>query len=270
MDYFWDVQKSSCKVLSKNKIKLIRSLDLKKNRSATGLFIAEGKKLVFDLLESDIVASELYCTRQAASEIVSHKADLKIETVDKEDLARISFLKTTPDIVGIFRIPKSEIDWDEIKNELTLVLDAIQDPGNLGTIVRLADWFGIRNIICSDDSADLFNPKVVQSTMGALARVKVHYVSLPKFMNQAKELAIPIYGTFMEGENLYKCDLTANGLIVMGNEGNGISENTTSCISRKISIPSYPPGVATSESLNVAMAASIICSEFRRRSICKD
>ncbi len=269
MDYFWPVPNHPNKVLSKNKIKLIRSLGLKKNRLATGLFVAEGKKLVADLLESEIVVSELFCTRQIASEIISRKHDSKIEIVDKEELSKISFLKTTPDIVGVFEIPASEIDWNEIKDDLTLVLDAIQDPGNLGTIVRLADWFGIRNMICSEDSADLFNPKVVQSTMGALARVKVHYTSLPEFMNQAKQLNIPIYGTFMKGENLYKCDLTANGLVVMGNEGNGISDNTATYISRKISIPSYPPGVVTSESLNVAMATSIICSEFRRRTICK-
>ena len=135
--------------------------------------------------------------------------------------------------------------------------------------MRLADWFGIGNIVCSEDCADLFNPKVVQSTMGALARVKVHYVQLPEFMIKAKQLNIPIYGTFMEGENIYKCDLTTNGLVVMGNEGNGISDIISTCITRKISIPSYPTGAATSESLNVAMATSIICSEFRRRIICK-
>jgi RNA methyltransferase, TrmH family len=270
LDYFWDVSIHSNKVLSKNKIKLIKSLELKKNRLTIGLFVAEGKKLVADLLESEIIVSELFCTRQIASAIISRKYDSKVEIVEKEELSKISFLKTTPDIVGVFEIPKSEIDWNIIKNDLTLVLDAIQDPGNLGTIVRLADWFGIRHIICSEDCADLFNPKVVQSTMGAFARVKVLYVSLPEFMNQAKQLNIPIYGTFMKGENIYKYDLTANGLVVMGNEGNGISKNTTAYISKKISIPSYPTGVVTSESLNVAMATSIICSEFRRQTICKD
>ncbi|HEY3389132.1 MAG TPA: RNA methyltransferase [Prolixibacteraceae bacterium] len=269
MNYFWDVSNHPYKVLSKNKIKLIKSLDLKKNRLTTGLFVAEGKKLVFDLLKSDIVVSELFCSKLLASEIIGYKQNLEIEIIDKEELSRISYLKTTPDIVGIFNIPKSAIDWNEIKDGLTLVLDTIQDPGNLGTIVRLADWFGIHNIICSTDCADLYNPKVVQSTMGALARVKVHYVALPEFLSHAKQLGIKVYGTFMEGENLYKCDLTDNGLIVMGNEGNGISENITAYISTKINIPSYPSGVVTSESLNVAIATSIICSEFRRRIICK-
>jgi TrmH family RNA methyltransferase len=257
-------------VLSKNKIKLIRSLDLKKNRLATGLFIAEGKKLVFDLLQSEFSISEIFCSKLIAPELINFRKNLKIEVIDKEELSRISFLKTTPEIVAVLNIPESAIDWVEIKENLTLVLDAVQDPGNLGTIVRLADWFGIHNIVCSEDCADLYNPKVIQSTMGAFARVKVHYTSLTEFMNQAKELNIPIYGTFMEGENLYKCDLTANGLIVMGNEGKGISDESAMFISRRINIPSYPPGIVTSESLNVAIATSVICAEFRRRIICKD
>lgn len=257
-------------MLSKNKIKLIRSLDLKKNRLTSGLFVAEGKKLVFDLLASEIAVSEIFCTKLIYSELVNYKIISEIEVVEKEELARISFLKTTPEIVAVFKIPESVIDWSEIKSDLTLVLDSIQDPGNLGTIVRLADWFGIRNIICSEDSADLYNPKVIQSTMGGFARVKVHYVPLNEFLKQAKELNIPIYGAFLEGENLFKCDLTAHGIIVMGNEGNGISDITKTYISRKIHIPSFPTGTATSESLNVAIATSIICAEFRRRIICKD
>jgi TrmH family RNA methyltransferase len=135
--------------------------------------------------------------------------------------------------------------------------------------VRLADWFGIRNIVCSEDSADLFNPKVIQSTMGAFARVKVHYTALPAFLHLANQLNIPVYGTFMDGENIYNCDLTASGLLVMGNEGNGISGTTASYISNRIKVPSYPPGAITSDSLNVAIATSIICSEFRRRPIYK-
>jgi len=256
-------------VLSKNKIKLIRSLDLKKNRLATGLFAAEGKKLVLDLLQSDYDVAEVYCTSNSAAEVIIYKPDLKIEIADKEELARISFLKTVPEIIALCRIPKSEIIWDEICKNLTLVLDEIQDPGNLGTIVRLADWFGIRNIICSENCADIYNPKVVQATMGAFTRVKIHYVSLTGFLEQAIMLTIPIYGAFLEGENLYQCELTENGLIVMGNEGNGISDVVSHLISRKINIPSFPPGDLTSESLNVAVATSVICAEFRRRVICK-
>jgi len=256
-------------VLSKNKIKLIRSLDQKKNRLATGLFFAEGKKLVLDLLQSDYAVSEVYCTSNFAAEVTIYKPGLNIEIVDMDGLTRISFLKTTPEIVALCEIPKSVILWDEICNNLTLVLDEIQDPGNLGTIVRLADWFGIRNIICSENCADIYNPKVIQATMGAFTRVKVHYVSLTGFLEQAKLLSIPVYGAFLEGENLYQCELTENGLIVMGNEGNGISDVVSHSISRKINIPSFPPGDLTSESLNVAVATSVICAEFRRRVICK-
>jgi len=269
MDYFWVVPNLSNKVLSKNKIKLIRSLELKKNRSATGLFVAEGKKLLFDLLESGISILEIYCTATIADELKISHSDLKVEIVGKDDLTRITFLKNTPEIVALCQIPNSVIDWDEIAAALTLVLDTIQDPGNLGTIIRLADWFGIRNIVCSEDCADLYNPKVVQSTMGAFARVKVHYVSLPGFLSRSQQLDIPIYGTYMEGDNLFTCDLTPNGIIIMGNEGSGISAGVESYISRRINIPSYPAGVATSESLNVAIATSVICSEFRRRIIYK-
>ena len=261
--------KTSNKVLSKNKIKLIRSLDLKKNRLATGLFVAEGKKLVLDLLSSEFVVSEVFCTSLIFPEIVNYKRDLPIHVAEREDLAKISFLKSTPEIVAVFMIPERVIDWGEIIGNLTLVLDSIQDPGNLGTIVRLADWFGIRNIICSEDCADLYNPKAVQSTMGAFSRVKVFYVNLPTFLKQAIQLKIPVYGTFLEGENIYRCELTDNGLIVMGNEGNGISNSILPYISRMINIPSFPSGTITSESLNVVTATSIICSEFRRRIICK-
>ena len=257
-------------MLSKNKIKLIKSLDQKRNRLYSGFFVAEGKKLVFDLLHSDIEVYEVFCTKKISDEIIHYYPGLKIENIEKEELSRISFLKNTPERVAICAIPKSVIDWDEIKCNLTLVLDSIQNPGNLGTIVRLADWFGIRNIVCSEECADLFNPKVVQATMGSFARVKVHYVLLPEFLEQASDLKIPIFGAFLEGENLYKCDLTTNGLVVMGNEGNGISSEISAYITRRINIPAFPPDVITSESLNVAIATSIICSEFRRKIICKE
>ena len=257
--------KSVHEVLSKNKIKLVRSLDLKKNRLATGLFVAEGKKLVFDLLHSATEIHELFTTKQLSADLIRYKSDVPFEIIEKEELEKISFLKTTPEIVGLFKIPYFVIDWNEIRNSLTLALDAIQDPGNLGTIVRLADWFGIRNIVCSQDCTDLFNPKTVQATMGALARVKVHSVLLPGFLNKAVQYGLPIYGTFLEGDNIYQCELDKNGIIVMGNEGKGISKQISEFISKKIVIPPYPPGSATSESLNVAIATSIVCSEFRRR-----
>ena len=225
--------------------------------------------MIFDLFESKIKITDIYCTKEVASVIPKNNTDIVIEIVSKEDLSRISFLKTTPEIVALCRIPENLPNWDAIKRDLTIVLDDIQDPGNLGTIVRLADWFGIKNIICSEGCADLYNPKVIQSTMGAFARVNVNYLSLQQFLGEAKQYELPVYGTFLEGENLYTTDLTSKGLIVMGNEGNGISDSLDGLISRKINIPSYPGGEITSESLNVAIATAVICSEFRRRIICK-
>ena len=186
--------------------------------------------------------------------------------VKESELASLSTLQTPGQVLLVVPMPEpAEIS---ICNEWYIALDDIQDPGNMGTIVRLADWFGIRNIICSEGCADLYNPKVVQSTMGAFARVKVHYVPLIPFLEQAKLTNIPIYGTFLDGENLYASSLTANGIVVMGNEGNGISDIVANSVSRKINIPSFPPGEVTSESLNVAIATSVICAEFRRRIIC--
>jgi len=251
-------------MLSKNKIRLIRSLSIKKNRSAEGLFVAEGRKLVFDLLGSHLSLREVFCTREIAADMVNINAN-QITLLKKEELDRISFLKTTSEIIALFEIPETCLNWEEIIKDLCLVLDSVQDPGNLGTIVRLADWFGIKNIICSEDSADLYNPKTVQATMGAIARVNVQYLSLKDFLSEAVKLKIPVYGTFLEGENLFSTDLTSNGIVVMGNEGNGISSEIEGFISKKINIPSYPMMNNGSESLNVAAAASIVCAEFRRR-----
>ena len=145
------------------------------------------------------------------------------------------------------------------------MLDGIQDPGNLGTIIRLADWFGFEHIICSPDTVDVFNPKVVQSTMGALAHVKVHYTELGAYLEKKKERNIPIYGTFLEGEDIYERDLSGNGVVIMGNEGNGIRKELEEMVNEKLYVPSYPQGRSTAESLNVAIATAVVCAEFRRR-----
>ncbi len=257
-------------MLSKNKIKLIRSLAIKKNRDSEGLFVAEGEKLVLDLINSSLALSEIYCT-QALSEKLNNPAVLsKTVVVKKEELERISTLKTVPNIIALFRIPEVSINRDSLKNDINLVLDGIQDPGNMGTIVRLADWFGIKNIFCSRETADIYNPKAVQSTMGAIARVNVHYTDLEDLFAEAIKQNIPVYGTYLEGENIYTSSLSPNGLIVMGNEGNGILPDNAKFITKKITIPSFPAGTLTSESLNVGVATAIVCSEFRRRVICKD
>lgn len=258
------------KMFTKNKIRLIRSLILKKNRYAEGLFVAEGEKLVIDLIESKLSLHELYCTHEIFSELIKLNVNPDLITeLKKGEMERITALKSTPEVIALFKIPGTNLNWEEIKNNLSVVLDSVQDPGNLGTIVRLADWFGIKNIICSEDCADLFNPKTVQATMGAIARLNVHYLTLEEFLEEAIKLNLPVYGTFLKGENLFTTTLTPNGIIVIGNEGNGISKEIETLIDRKISIPAYPEGNSGTESLNAALAASIVCAEFRRRIICK-
>ena len=167
----------------------------------------------------------------------------------------------------MFYRPKYNLNLQEFvkKQDLVLALDSIQDPVNLGTIIRIADWFGIRHILCSKTTVDVYNSKTVQSTMGALARVEVHYVDLPYVLGLCKDNNFPIYGTFLDGNSIYNAKLLNCGVIVMGNEGNGISKEVANFVSHKLLIPSYPANEATSESLNVAVATAIVCSEFRRR-----
>lgn len=250
--------------LSKNKIKLITGLSHKKYRDESGLFVAESTKLVLDLF------SGMHCTLLVATpEWLSAHPNLPADEVieaDEAELRKVSSQKSPQGVLAIFRKPEPDHAVEELKNELCLALDDVQDPGNLGTIIRVADWFGIRNVFCSLRSADAYGPKAVQSTMGALARVKIHYVDLPGFLGQCSEQEIPIYGTFMDGESIYEDHtLTPAGIIVMGNEGNGISADVERRVSRRLLIPSYPPGEPTSESLNVGIATAIVCAEFRRR-----
>lgn len=248
-------------MLSKNKIKYIRALEQKKYRKEENAFLAEGDKLVSDL--SGYFNCKLIAA--TASWLRSHpdiKADETIE-VCQEELERASLLKAPKDVLAVFSIPENEYHIKDIKESLCLALDEVQDPGNLGTIIRIADWFGIRHIFCSQRTADAYNPKTVQATMGALARVKIHYCELPAFIEALPD--VPVYGTFLDGKNLYEEPLTPNGLIVMGNEGKGISKEIEKLVSRKLFIPNYPQGEETSESLNVAAATAIICAEFRRR-----
>ena len=254
------------RLLSKNKIKQLRSLHLKKFRRSEGLFVAEGQKLIFDLLDSKMTVQEIFCTPELITTVEGKGfSPGNIHVTQPADLKKISQLKTPPDIVATVHIPEHSLSWDEIAGDLTLALDGIQDPGNLGTIIRLADWFGIGNILCSEETVDLYNPKTVQATMGAIARIRLHYGNLSGYLQHAAEMGIPLYGTFLEGMNIYSAPLSPNGIIVMGNEGKGISDTIEPFIQQKIHIPNFPADRATSESLNVAMATSITCSEFRRR-----
>ena len=247
--------------LSKNKLKYIRSLKEKKFRTEYGTFIAEGNKLVSDLLPY-MKCRLLVALPGFLSELDVTGIDEVIE-VNESQLAQASFLQNPQQALAVFYQPK-HLEAVDINNQLVLALDGIQDPGNLGTIVRLADWYGIKHIFCSHDTADIYNPKVVQATMGALARVTIHYVDLAGFLDSSKH--IPVYGTLLDGKNMYEQDITPHGIIVMGNEGNGIRPDIEKRITKKLYIPNYPEGNTTSESLNVAIATAIVCAEFRRRS----
>ena len=248
-------------MLSKNKIKYIQSLDQKKKRKEEGAFIAEGHKLVGDLL------GHFHCLLIVATDkwLSSHthvEAD-EIIPVTQDELTRASLQKNPQDVLAVFRMPHADFNPSVLQNSLCLGLDDVQDPGNLGTIIRIADWFGISHIFCSIGTADVFNPKTVQATMGAIARVKLHYCNLRELI--ASVPGIPVFGTFLDGTNIYNESLATHGLIIMGNEGKGISHEIEQLVNRKLLIPNYPAGVETSESLNVAIATGIVCAEFRRR-----
>jgi TrmH family RNA methyltransferase len=248
-------------MLSKNKIKYIRSLELKKNRKEEHAFVAEGHKLVGDLLGH--FPCRLLVATRAWLERNPKKDAQEIIEVTQEELTRASLQKAPQEVLAVFEQPTYDMDMSAASRNLCLALDDVQDPGNLGTIIRLADWFGIEQIYCSQGTVDVYNPKTVQATMGAVARVKLHYCHLPAFIGSLKD--VPVYGTFLDGENMYGKELSAHGLIVMGNEGNGISDEVAQLVNERLYIPNYPPQRETSESLNVAIATSVICAEFRRR-----
>ena len=253
-------------MLSKNKIKQIQSLNRKKIRDESGLFLVEGNKMVEESLRSGFIVETLICTSefiQAHPEIRMRAQEI-IET-DSELIHKASLLQNPQDSLAIVRMPDTTNPTENFENELILALDFIQDPGNLGTILRIADWFGIHNVICSENTVDVYNPKVVQASMGAIFRVKTKYTQLDDFLNRAKDSGIPVYGTFLEGENIYSEKLTRNGILILGNEGNGISESAAKFVTQKLFIPSFSSEPNQPESLNVAIAAAICCSEFRRR-----
>lgn len=246
--------------LSRNKIKLIRSLKEKKIRDELQLFVAEGDKLVSELLGKN------RCHFLAAlPEWIDTHPGISAEEVivaTKTELDRATFMKTPPPVIALFHQSNHDGEQLDLKDGISLALDGVQDPGNVGTIVRIADWFGIEQVICSGNTADIYNPKTVQATMGAIARVKVIYTDIVRLLQRHKQL--PTYGTFLDGNNIYEEELPDVGIIVLGSEGRGISQEVEKRVSRRLYIPSFPLGRATSESLNVATAAAIICSEFRR------
>jgi TrmH family RNA methyltransferase len=248
-------------MLSKNKIKYIRSLELKKFRNIHCAFVAEGNKLVADMMGAFECEWMLAKPSWMASQGDIPAQELLVD--EKDEIAKVSFLTTPQDVIAVFKRPAYELSQADASSQLILALDGIQDPGNLGTIIRLADWFGIEHIVCSPDTADAFSPKAVQATMGALAHVQVHYTALEPYLKASAPA--PLYGAFLKGENLYTHPLSPTGIILMGNEGKGIRPELEPLIQQRLHIPTYPPGRSTSESLNVAIATAIVCAEFRRR-----
>jgi TrmH family RNA methyltransferase len=259
-------------MLVKNEAKFINSLKLKKNREAEGLFVAEGVKIVNDLLHSGIIVRQIYSSRNFQLSIFNYHVD--VIRIKESELKRISSLSSPNEVLAVCEIPRNELQLEKLENKLCLVLDGIQDPGNLGTIIRIADWFGIGDIICSSETVEVYNPKVIQATMGSISRVKVHYADLAVFLSEAKS-ALPglnVYGASLEGETIYDSKLEARGFIMIGNESRGISPELIPHLTDKLYIPSFsthlshlPTGTSAAESLNAAIATSIICSEFRRR-----
>lgn len=242
-------------MVSKSQIKLIRSLAQKKYRLKHGLFVVEGKKTVTELLASDLKLYKLFTVEDSFLAPAENTMLL-----DAGELKKISFLKNPQTVLAVFEIP----ELDEIKNEgLILALDGVRDPGNLGTIIRLCDWFGIKDLVCSEDTVDCYNPKVVQATMGSLSRVNISYRNLTGFLEENRQENKPVFGAFMDGENVYKSTMPARAVLVMGNEANGISADIERLISKKIAIPQFGETKET-ESLNVSTATAILLSEFRR------
>lgn len=242
--------------MTKAEIQFVRSLSDKRVRDEEQLFIAEGEKLVEEIRNSTLRIRHIYTTRRDI-------AGDRVEYIEKKDMERISQLKTATDCLAVVEQPQYRLDINP--KALILALDGVQNPGNLGTILRLADWFGVRDVVCSKECADCYNPKVIQATMGAILRVRVHYVdNLASWLDEAKRLGMPIYGTLLDGENIYSKQLENRGVIVMGNEGRGLSDACREALTDRLYIPPYPADAPTSESLNVAMATGIILAEFRR------
>ena len=238
-------------LVSKSQIKLITSLQQKKYRINLGLFVAEGPKVINELITANLNLHSLYTTVDG---LFNHE---KTELISEKEISKISFLKNANNSIAVFEIPKkSEFNLDGI----TVVLDSIRDPGNLGTIIRLCDWFNVTNLVCSLDTVDCFNPKVVQATMGSIARVHIIYTKIDEYLDNCN---VPVYVGTMDGENIYKAVLPEKAIIVLGNEANGISEKVMNIATHKIAIPQFGVNQET-ESLNVATATAILLSEFKR------
>lgn len=254
-------------MISKNQLKLITSLHRKKDRKEHGLFIAEGQKVCREIVESVWPVRSVFMTEEFRKEkFAGWTKKVSYEIVSEKELEKMSALTTPQQILVVGEIPVLNFDVNILQDGLSLMLDDIKDPGNLGTILRIADWFGIETVVCSETCADAFNPKSVQASMGSLFRVKVFYQPLLRALENASQKNIPVYGTLLNGENIYAAKLSADGVILIGSESHGINELLIPFVTTRISIPSFSMSLSKkADSLNAAMAAAIVCSEFRRR-----
>jgi RNA methyltransferase, TrmH family len=247
-------------MLSKSQISLLKSLQHKKDRTEHGLFLVEGHKSVIEFINSPYRVDAIYHTASLNPKVLKLSQKINLYEISVADFQKISSLKTPQEIAALVEIPIWPVlDNAQLKQKFSLVLDGVQDPGNMGAIIRTADWFGIQHIICSEDTVDVYNPKVVQASMGSLSRMNVHYTDLTTTLSAA---GIPVFGALLSGENIYHTDFGAEGLIVMGNEGNGVRPAVEKLIGQAVTIPR----AGNAESLNVAIAAAIFCSEISRKS----
>lgn len=255
-------------MIGKNRIKQIRQLAQKKHRDAEGLFLAEGAKVLRELLP--LLSCRLLCATEDFLNTCEEQLLRRVEeivVINQRELEQMSQLKTPRHGLALFHMPpavETKTLTAATEQQMVLALDGVQDPGNLGTIVRIADWWGIDHVVCSHDTADVFAPKVVQATMGAIARVKVSYVDLPQWLESLPN-EVAVCGTFLDGDNIYAAPLPHSGVLVMGNEGKGISADVEATVNHRLLIPSFPAHRPTSESLNVAIATAVAVAEFRRQ-----
>jgi len=248
-------------MLSKSQVSLLKSLQHKKERKQNGLFLVEGHKSVVEFINSDYRIDAIYHAASFDPKMLNLSRKINLYNISVTDIERMSSLKTPQEVIALVQIPQYPmLNNQKLKQKFSLVLDGVQDPGNMGTIIRTADWFGIADIICSDDTVDAYNPKVVQASMGSLARINVHYTDIETVLPQ---LDLPIYGAMLQGENIYNTQFGSEGLLVMGNEGNGVRPAVERLISKPVTIPR----LGKAESLNVGIATALFCAEISRNKL---
>lgn len=254
-------------------IRLVKSLADHKGRREEGMFVAEGSKSVCDTIDAfrplRLFATEEWLVAHPREEALAVAAGAVVELCKKGQLRELTSLVATPPVIAVYALPEPpEADPEDARSGLVLALDRVQDPGNLGTILRTADWFGVRSVVASKDTVDQYNPKAVQSSMGSISRMRVAYVeSLADYLEEVSESGAPVYGTFLDGKDIYTSPLTETGVVLMGNEGSGIGPSAAAAVTHRLRIPNFPPDSPTGESLNVAIATAVTLAEFRRRSL---